>query len=249
MDKFGLQLYSIEKEIKERGFDDIFGMLAECGYNCVEFAGFFDYTPEQVVELCRKHALEPLSAHIGLHELDEQLPFVDALGIKTVVIPWLSKEALFDKFDETVEKIKKAQELLEARGVKLGYHNHAGEYEDGADKLYDLLNAVPGLIAEPDIFWVTVGGHDSVEMLKKYGDKVPVVHIKELDNAWKPGDSPRAYPSVVVGEGKSNCKGVIEQAKKMGIDHFVLEAEGTFPGGVESYLKKCCDKMKEYAKN
>lgn len=246
MDRFGIQLYSVREEIEKSGFDAVLGLVKSCGYDCVEFAGFYGHTPEEVVELCKKHGLEPFSAHIGVNDIEGNLPYIDALGIKRVYIPWLSYEQLTgDEFLKTVAAIKKAKALLDERGVMLGYHNHDHEYRDGKDYFYELLNAVDGLTAEVDIFWVTVAGLKPTDIFKKYGDRLSAVHVKELDKDWK-NDGRTDRPCAIVGDGQSGCREAIELAKKMNVNVFILEVEG-FPCSVEECLKKSCDRMKEYA--
>ena len=247
MCKIGIQLYSVHKEIAQRGFDEMLCVVKEAGFNCVEFAGFYGHTPEEVVALCKKHDLAPVSAHIGVKEMEESLPYIDALGIKKVYIPWVAYEDLADNFDELVKEIKRVKVWLDERGVELGYHNHAQEYRDGGDKFYDLLCAIDGFTAEPDIFWVKAGGHEPLEILEKYGDKVTAVHVKELDKRWKEGENPRDYPCAIVGEGQSDSRNAMAYAKSKGIDLFVLEVEG-FPCAVEECLKKSCDNMKQFLK-
>ena len=80
--------------------------------------------------------------------------------------------------------------------------------------------------------------------MKKYGKALSAVHIKEMDKRTK--TEAREYPNAIVGEGKSDCENAIKLAKQMGINLFILEVEG-FPCEVSEYLKKSCDKMKEFA--
>lgn len=246
MDRIGIQLYSVRREVEQYGVDEVFRVIKESGYDCVEFAGFYGYTPEQMVELCKKHGLEPFSAHIGASDVEANLPYIDALGIKRVYIPWISFENFTgEEGEKTIAAINKAKALLDARGVELGYHNHNHEYRNGGDKFYDLLNAVDGLTAEVDIFWVTVAGLKPTDIFKKYGDKLTAVHVKELDKNWKEGENAGDYPCAIVGDGKSGCAEAIALAKKMDVNVFILEAEG-FPCDYKEYLKKSCDRIKAF---
>lgn len=244
-DIFGIQLYSIRNEIKERGFDEMLGVVKEAGYDTVEFAGFYGYTPRQVKDLLDKHGLTGLSAHIRLDQIEENLEYIDLLGIKTVYIPWCGLEDLKNRLPELIEEIKRVKKILDGRGVTFGYHNHAQEYTDGADYVYDLITAVDGFTSELDIFWAKAGGYEPTFLMKKYGKGLSALHIKEMD-VRADEKNPREFPNAIVGEGKSGCEEAIKLAKEMGVHTFILEVEG-FPCDVSEYLRKSCENMKKFA--
>lgn len=244
-DIFGIQLYSVREEIKTKGFPEMLKTIKEAGYDCVEFAGFYDYTPQEVAKLLKANNLTGISAHIGIDSIELQLPYIDTIGIKYVYIPWCNYEDMCgEKFNELTEKIRRVKKLLDERGIVFGYHNHAHEFTNGGDKVYELISAVDGFTSELDIFWAVAAGKSPLELMKKYGKALSAVHIKEMDKRTK--TEAREYPNAIVGEGKSDCEKAIKLAKQMGINLFILEVEG-FPCEVSEYLKKSCDKMKEFA--
>ena len=60
--KIGLQLYSVRDEM-EKDMDATLKAVAEMGYDCVEFAGYFDHSAEDVKAMCDKYGLEIVSVH------------------------------------------------------------------------------------------------------------------------------------------------------------------------------------------
>lgn len=241
--KFGVQLYSLRETAEKKGAEEILRMVSEAGYDGVEFAGFYGKTPEEMLALVKKYHLDPISAHIGTHAIEESLPYIDLLGIKYVFIPWESKD-VFDepeKFAELGVRIKKAAAELKKRGVVLGYHNHAHEFEDGKDRLEQLFAAQPALKAELDVFWLTVAQRDPVQYMKKLGERLAMVHIKEA------GKNPREDAQPVVGEGIVDMGGVFGQMKVSGIEWAVLEVEH-YPCDEEEYLRRSLENMKKLAK-
>lgn len=244
MDRFGIQLYSVKNKINELGFDAVLGMIKAAGYDCVEFAGFYDYTPDEVVALLEKHGLEGISAHMRVDVIEPSLEYIDKIGMKRVYIPGIDQTI---PYDERVAAFKRLKPLLDERGIVFGYHNHSVEYENGADVVYDYINDIDGFTAQLDVFWAKVGGHEPTELMKKYGDKLSCLHIKDLDSAWTQGQPVNDYPCAIIGEGQADCEGAIKLGKKMGINTFILEVEG-FPCDVMEYLTKSCENMKKFAK-
>lgn len=235
--KLGVQLYSVREQIKEKGLDEVLAMIRRAGYDCVEFAGFYGLKPEEVKDLLKKHGLDGVSAHIGPDQIAEQLPYIDALGIKNVFIPWNNYEGLSgEKYDEFVAKIKAVKPLLDERGVNFGYHNHADEFRNGADKVFDLMRDVDGLTSELDIYWATAAGLDPVKVMEKYGKRLTALHIKDMDPD-APLDNPTAKPNAVIGEGKSGAKKAFDKVKEMGLGLAVLEVE-YYPCDPEEYLTR-----------
>ena len=244
----GIQLFSVRDEIKEYGVDTVFAALQECGCNTVEFAGFYGLTPCEMKEKLEKYSLRPLAAHIRLDDIEKNLPYIDTLGISKVYIPGYSIDSLIDKpgFAEFVEKAKKIKVLLDERGVAFGYHNHAKEFIDGRNIVYDMTESIPGFSSELDIYWAKAAGREPVEVITSYGDKITALHIKDMDGRAEPSD-PEKFPNAIIGEGQCDTEAAFHAARKVGVDTFILEVE-FYPCDYKEYIKKSVDNINEYAK-
>ena len=67
----GIQVYSVRGDAK----DDLKGTLAQIkamGYDGVEFAGLYDYSPEDIRDMCAELGLVPISAHVPFLTLIER---------------------------------------------------------------------------------------------------------------------------------------------------------------------------------
>lgn len=148
--KYGVQLYSLRETAGRDGAEEVLRRVSEAGYDGVEFAGFYGKTPEEMKALLEKSQLVGISAHIRPEAIEESLPFIDALGIKYVFIPWVGVAEFEEpeKYAALIESTKKAKAILDARGVGFGYHNHAHEFENGRDYVGKILKDVDGLKAE-----------------------------------------------------------------------------------------------------
>lgn len=178
--KFGVQLYSLREMAEKQGAEAVLAAVSRAGYDGVEFAGFYGMTPEQMKTLLEKYDLEGISAHIRPEQVKEMLPYIDALGIRYVFIPWVGTEEFEtpEKYAALLEAVKEAKPLLDERGIVFGYHNHAHEYADGHDYIGKITDE-GDLKAELDVFWATVAGKDPVAEMKRLSGKLSLVHIKE----------------------------------------------------------------------
>ena len=244
----GIQLYSVRDEIKEYGVDAVFSALQECGCNTVEFAGFYGLTPSEMKEKLEKYSLRPLAAHISIDKIEENLPYIDELGISKVYIPGYSIDKLLDEagYKEFVEKANAVKLLLDARNVAFGYHNHAKEFEGGRELVYNMTRDIPGFSAELDIYWAKAAGREPTEVIESYGKRITALHIKDMDKRAEPSD-PEKFPNAIIGEGQCNAHEAFDAALSIGVDTFILEVE-FYPCDYKEYIKKSVENINKYAK-
>lgn len=240
--KFAVQLYSLRAMAEREGAEAVFAAVGGAGYDGVEFAGFYGKTPEEIGSLLKRYKLEAVSAHIAADEVERSLPYIDALGIRYVFIPWVGTEVFSDpaRYAALLESVKRAKALLDARGVVFGYHNHAHEYENGQDFVGRIVKDA-GLAAELDVFWVTVAGRDAVAEMKGLAGALALVHVKEAA-----ASDPVHAPQPVVGEGAVDMRGVFAEAAAQSVPWAVLEVEH-YPCPEGEYLQKSLAAMKKLA--
>lgn len=186
----GLQLYSVRSDLA-RDFEGTLKAVSEMGYDGVEFAGLYGKSPDEVKALCEKYNLTPISAHIPLSEMmaDAENVFsaYKTIGCKYAAVPYIGVEERpgHSNYHSTVEKIAELGTIAAKYGIQLMYHNHDFEFvkldngEYGLDDLYSSVST-DQLTAELDLCWVNVAGVDPCEYLKKYSDRIPVVHFKDF---------------------------------------------------------------------
>ncbi|MDD5729251.1 MAG: TIM barrel protein, partial [Victivallales bacterium] len=71
--------------------------------------------------------------------------------------------------------------------------------------------------AELDTYWIKKGGEDPVAYLKKYGDRLPLVHLKDMDKT----DGSFA----AVGTGLIDLSGVIAAAGDSAAEWVIYEQD------------------------
>src|SRR4029450_713888 len=61
--RLGAQLYTVRTEM-QKDFEGTLAKVAAIGFKEVEFAGYFNHTPEEVRNALKKHGLTSPAAHI-----------------------------------------------------------------------------------------------------------------------------------------------------------------------------------------
>lgn len=242
----GIQLYSVKHQIEELGLDEVLRILRELGVDTVETAGFYDLSPEEFKAKLDKYGLTVHSAHIRAEKIEEQIEYIDTLGVKKVIIPIAPIYRYSEEeYAELLVVIRRVQKLLCERGITFGYHNHYQEYQNGGDLVWRLMEDVPGICSQLDIFWATVAGRDPVDLINKYGNKLCALHIKELGEKFE-GEPRGGLLHAVAGEGYSRTPESIAAATKYGVDTFILEVE-SYPIDFKEYIRRSIENIKKFA--
>ena len=237
IDKVGLQLYTV-RDLMKRDFDGTIAKVAQIGYKEVEFAGYFDHTPQQVREACEKNGLSPVSTHVQYDELDDKFPSVieasKTIGLKYIVCPFIQEELRKspDIWKKASEKFNKCGEQTKKAGIQFAYHNHWFEFLPVDGKLpYDelLKQCDPNLVKmEMDLCWITAAGGDPVKYFDRYPGRFPLVHVKDLHSIPKvTAGGAQNYGDTVdlteVGSGLIDWKKIFAHSQQAGIKHYIVE--------------------------
>ena len=172
-------------------------------------------------------------------------------GAGSDFLGWLDLPVNYDKeefarIQKAAKKIQSDSDVLVVIGIGGSYLGARAAIEFCKGQMYNGVRekGIPAFGPEKKAAIIEGSKVFAKELMKKYGKALSAVHIKEMDKRTK--TEAREYPNAIVGEGKSDCEKAIKLAKQMGINLFILEVEG-FPCEVSEYLKKSCDKMKEFA--
>ncbi len=196
-------------------------------------------TPEQFRKMCEERGIKIPATGGGYEQLVKDpvaaAKTANILGSKYLMCAWIPHKV---KGGFTLEEAKKAVtdfnmigKALKENGVTFCYHIHGYEfqpYEDGTLFDYIVKNTNPDYVSfELDVLWAFHGGADPVALLKKYGKRFQLVHLKDLRKGVK-GDLTGGTPlenDVTLGTGQIDIPGVIREAKKIGIKHYFIEDE------------------------
>ena len=232
----GLQLYTLRDEMK-RDMAATLAHVARIGYKEVEFAGYFDRTPEQVRAMLDANGLRAPSAHIPLQMIQSNPAGVIAaaktIGHEYVIHPYVdekSRGTTIAAWREMARAMNAAGAQLANAGLKFGYHNHDFEFPlvEGTVPYEVLVGETDPryVVMEMDLYWATKAGQDPVAWFAKHPGRFELVHVKDSRGAPTNEMAP-------VGSGSIDWKRIFAHRAEAGIKHYVVEHDSAadYPGG------------------
>ncbi|GAA3341854.1 sugar phosphate isomerase/epimerase [Amorphoplanes nipponensis] len=187
MSKLSVQLYSVRDAFAHDPTGTL-GRLAELGFTQVEPYGVRENLTVLRTAL-PDHGLTAPTAHAKLlgPGIDQSAVFAAAaeLGIGTVIEPMVKPERWQHTTDiaATAAALNDAAEVAAEHGVVAGYHNHFWELTSrigdrtALEVLADRLD--PAVVLEVDTYWATAGGAEAPALLRRLGDRVRAIHVKD----------------------------------------------------------------------
>ncbi|MCU1330383.1 MAG: Xylose isomerase domain protein barrel [Bryobacterales bacterium] len=255
----GVQLYTVRGTLMKDS-ERIIKAIADIGYKEIEGAGRTDLIT--LLPLIRQHGMKAVSCHVevplltgdweiyGLKkvELAEAIDSVKKAGVQYFTMAYINPKARGDSdfYKKTADRMNVVGEACHKAGLQFAYHNHAFEFAGKAgERPIDIFKERldKKLVAlEMDIFWVSVAGHDPVEMLKEWKGRVALLHLKD-----KGKDQPVQYTETVeksafkeVGNGSLDFAAILKAAPAAGVKHYFVEQDQT-PGDPLVSLKQSFD--------
>jgi sugar phosphate isomerase/epimerase len=185
MSTLSVQLYSVRQAFGEDPGGTL-ARLAAIGFTQVEPYGLAEHAPVLRTAL-RDHGLTAPTAHAKLVGADQDEVFAAAVdcGVSVVIEPFVPGEHWQSEADiaATADALNSAAEKAAGHGLTVGYHNHWWELEhrfDGRSALEVLAGLLdPALVLEVDTYWAAAGGADAPALLRRLGERVRALHVKD----------------------------------------------------------------------
>jgi len=229
--KIGLQMYSVRDAFMAQP-EPVLAALATGGFRNVEFAGLPGGTDPAhapaIRALLDKHGLSAVSSHHNFNEftdenrLNQLIEMARILGQKYIVCPGGVPNTA-DGFAKAGPAFNKAGEKIRAAGMKLGYHNHTGEFQghgpDGRTFYQILLDSSdPHLLhMELDMGWSSAAGlsaQDNLDLMAANKGRMLLAHVKDLHPDGSLAD---------LGTGIVDYKTILGGATQLGMREFIIE--------------------------
>jgi sugar phosphate isomerase/epimerase len=223
----GLQLWTLRDTIETETINTL-EKVSLIGYNSIEPYGFdgsfYGIPAGEFRKLIEGLGMHLTSTHTGI-DLENASKFIEAAleaGLEYLVLPSPGGRQVKteDDFRRLAEEMNLIGEKVSKAGMRFGYHNHAGEFNDtGKGIAYDILleNTDPELVCfQLDIFWIIKAGKDPLDYFDKYPGRFELWHVKDMDQAGE---------STIIGSGTIDYKKIFSKTKQSGMKRFYVEQE------------------------
>jgi len=225
----GVQVYSVRDALKE-DFNGSIGRIADIGFEYIEAFGLgvdgtiYGMPPQEYRNIVEDTGMKVLSSHATYFKAEEGEALRDAaleLGLTYVIVPWLGEEFRSDYY-AVAENLNKAAVMFKEAGLQFGYHNHDFEFEKQGDEvaLEILLKETdPELVTfQADLYWVTVGGMNPIDLIQKYPGRFSSFHVKDAQSDLE---------QTTVGTGIVDFSEIFSMKGTAGMKHYFVEDERT----------------------
>ncbi|MCM2533834.1 sugar phosphate isomerase/epimerase [Neobacillus pocheonensis] len=222
-----VQMFTLRDEC-EKDFAGTVKKVAELGFDGVEFAGYYGLTAKEVKALLDEHGLKAAASHVSLEELENNLARVienqKILGSSYLVCPYLTPNRRSEEdYQALITFLDQAGEACRREGITLCYHNHDFELErlsDGRmalEAIFDDTNT-DNVKAELDVYWLTKAGEKPVEWMKRYQNRIPLIHLKDMTT-----DEEKFFAEL--GTGGVDLELILPIGEEAGVQWWVIEQD------------------------
>lgn len=208
-----LQLYSVREYAQANGYEAAVRKVAAMGYVGVEPAGFPGTTAEAAGKLFRDLGLQVPSAHVALplgDQKNEVLDTMRAIGSTRIVTGKGPGDFdTLDKIKATCDLFNEANAVAKENGMVFGIHNHWWEYIQVEGRyVYEVMleSLDPDILLQVDTYWVNTAGVNPAEIIKLYGPRAALLHIKD-------GPCVKSEPMTAVRDGVMDIPAIVEAGK------------------------------------
>ncbi|MGJ7032582.1 sugar phosphate isomerase/epimerase family protein [Niabella hirudinis] len=248
----GLQLYSLRDDLPgdPKG---ILKQVAAFGYKEIEsYEGaqgmFWGMGHKGFKQYMDELGMKIVSSHCDYtNDFERKAAEAAEIGMSYLICPYLGKQKTLDDYKRLAGTFNTAGEICKKNGIRFAYHNHDYSFrlQDGQyPQDIFMQHADKSLVDfEMDIYWVVTAGQDPIAWLKKYNGRFRLCHVKDRKKGAAPKpDEPNL--SVIVGTGSIDFKTILAEARREGMQHYILEQEAYEKSPIEcvkegaAYLNK-----------
>ena len=245
----GLQLYSLRDMVRDDGIEKTLEAVAKMGYNSLETASYnngklYGMDPTELKKRVEDLGMKLTSSHLSRNltgDRDADMAWWNqatdahnAAGMKYMIVPMSplrGEGATLDNVKRYCDYFNEVALITAGASIQFGYHNHAFEFESKIDDkpVYDYmleLTSPRHVLFQLDVYWIKKGGYDPVDYMKRYADRIKVLHIKD--------------EKAIGVHNTVDFKAVFDQAYANGIKDWYVEVED-YDGTPQEDVQKSAD--------
>ena len=190
-ERIGLAMYTV-RNLAARDFEGTLRTIADIGYRDLDmYPDVGGLPPKETRALLDRFGLSCRSSRIATSVLRGDLPraleAANVLGARWLTlasVPAEERTSLAD-WERLVASINGAADAARRAGLTFCYHNHDFELQPVAGRvpLELLLSGTDANLVrlQMDVYWMTKGGRNPVEEIKRLGGRVATLHLKDMD--------------------------------------------------------------------
>ncbi len=197
--------------------------LAAIGYREIGLSRLYGHDAIALRQMIDEAGLGVDVGHVQWNEMDDWSATLDrsqTLGHRWLFVPavpndmWRTRSGI----TELVKRFGECGAEARRRGMTLGFHNHAVEFEpvDGfpaVGRFWDETDP-DHVVIELDCYWVTRAGHDPVVWLRRYPGRIPALHLKDMMIGGAMTE---------VGSGIIDWRRIFDERGRAGVKHLLVE--------------------------
>lgn len=245
----GVQLYTVRDVLPKHPLE-VLKAIDDIGYREVETT----YSDHPFWSELRQTRLKPVAEHVSASlfadtnaaQLGAAIADAKANGVRFLVYPYVAppERTGLEGMRKLAATLNTAGQRIKEAGLRLCYHNHAFEFQpmEGTTPFAVLLQETkPDRVGlELDVFWVSVAGHDPVDLIQRHGDRIQLLHLKDKAREIKTqyGEDVPHSAFLEAGHGSIDFAAILRAAATTGhVEHYFVEQDQT-PGDPLASLRQ-----------
>jgi sugar phosphate isomerase/epimerase len=231
---YGVQLYTVRKEAAT-DLPGVLSALRKIGFTQIELHPLAFTQPAATLrQMVATAGLTAPATHMSAADLDTRLDYALELGVTYIITMLPSPRPVsLDDYRAVATRFNKWGATIRDQGMHLAFLCHGHEFlpqdnSSGFDQL--MQNTDPALVKlEIDIYWLVQAGIDPAALLRKYRDRVRLLHLKD-----RIAGAPTSYANdataehfTELGKGSVPWPALLNQAREQDIRYAFLDQDKT----------------------
>jgi len=232
------QLYTLRKYTQTLAdFAKAMQRVKSLGYSAVQISAIGPMPAAEVAKVLKDQGLTCCATHTSMDRIQKDVKgLIEELKLwgcqYTAIGGFFPKNPTIADWHKFADEFNQAGAAFKGSGIRLGYHNHSHELArfDGKTLLQMLLDRLdPSLFFEIDTYWITHGGGDPAQWIRKVAARIPCVHLKDMGI-----NKSREQFMMEVGEGNLNWPAILDACKSAGVEWYIIEQDECYRDPFES---------------
>jgi len=205
--------------------------VKKMGYDAVQVSAFGPIDVKELAKILDGEGLACAATHKSMDDMKNTAACLDyhaTLKCRYTAVGGFGwggvKLADWQNFAREYSQVAKT---LSAKGLEVGYHNHAHElcraHDSPATTPLDLLinECDKKVWFEIDTYWIAFGGGDPAAWIDRVAGRIPCVHFKDL--LITPDQ--KQQKMVEIGSGNLNWPRILDACKRAKVEWYLIERD------------------------